>query len=169
MIRQPDFATRSAPRRVPSWKAALAAIGLLGLVAVSAVAWRARDEARAAERRVADVRQDVERQAARLKTLASHRADQALSRVAAEAPPARIVAALAAALPADVRLERLAIDYAHGTVLELNVDARSARSWDELLDRLEHSPAFAEVVPGPESREDGVRTTIRARWSEGSR
>jgi Tfp pilus assembly protein PilN len=169
VIRQPDFATRSALRRVPSWEGALAAIGMLALIASSAAAWRARDEARAAERRVADVRRDVERQTADLKTLASRRAGRALSRAAAEASPARIVAGLAAALPADVRLDRLAIDYAHGAVLEMNVDARSARSWDELLDRLEHSAAFAEVVPGPESRDDGVRTTIRARWSAGSR
>ena len=80
-----------------------------------------------------------------------------------------MVAAVAAALPGDVRLERLTIDYARGTALEMAVEARSAAGWDRLLERLERTPELADVAPGAESRQAEVRSVIRARWSGAAR
>ena len=79
------------------------------------------------------------------------------------------MAAIAAALPPDARLERLAIDYARGTAIEMQVVTRSASAWDRLLERLERSPQLREVAPGPESREGEVRSVVRARWAGGAR
>jgi hypothetical protein len=77
------------------------------------------------------------------------------------------VAGLASVLPVDVRIDRLAIDYARDVALELQVEARSAAAWDRLLERMERSPEFAEVTPGPEAREAEVRSVVNARWKGG--
>jgi Tfp pilus assembly protein PilN len=79
------------------------------------------------------------------------------------------VAALASVLPRDARLEGLSIDYQHGGLLELAVEAREAAAWDRLLDRLSRDPRFDDVRPGPESRDAEVKSTVRARWAGGSR
>jgi hypothetical protein len=83
----------------------------------------------------------------------------------ADVPPALIVAEVASALPGDVRLERLAIDYRRGGTLELLVVARDASAWDRLLQRLESAPRIREVEPGPEARAAEVRSLVRARWA----
>ncbi len=169
MSRQPDFATRPQSRREPPWESVLVVLGVLAVVAAGVLAWRARDEAREAQARLSEVRREVEQQAARLRVLAPSGGSAPGSRATGEASPGRIVAAVAAVLPADARLERLTIDYAHGTALEMNVETKNAASWDRLLERLEHSASFAEVAPGPESRAAEVRTAIHARWSGAAR
>ena len=169
MSRQPDFATRPQSRRLPPWDDALVVLGLLAVVAAGALAWRARHEAREAQARLSDARREVDQQAARLRALVPSGASAPGSRETVEGSPLRIVAAVAAVLPGDARLERLTIDYAHGAALELDVETRSAASWDRLLERLERSPDFADVAPGPESRAAAVRTAIHARWSGAAR
>lgn len=167
MRQQPDFATGARPRRPPSWEAGLVGVGLLALVLAGAASWRAREQSAAARARVAEVRREVDQQAARLRALAP--AGPAAGRAAAASSPVRVVAAVAALLPADVRLERLTIDYGRGAVLEMGVEARDAVGWDRLLERLERSTDFTDVAPGPEARQAEVRSVIRARWSGAAR
>ena len=167
MSRQPDFSSTPRPARLPRWDGALLALGVLAFAASAAATWRAREEAGEASRRAAGVQREVEQQAARVRALSAPGANGEPARATGGSSPARIVAAVAAVLPPEVRLERLTIDYAHGAALEMGVDAKSAEGWDRLLERLERSQDFAEVAPGPESREGEVRTVVRARWAGG--
>ncbi len=168
MSRQPDFSTMPRPDRLHRWDTALLFVGALAFAGSATVTWRAHQAADEAVRRTAEVRRDAEQQAARVRALEAPGGSGEPARATSATSPARIVAAVAAALPADVRLERLTIDYAHGGALEMAVEARSAAAWDRLLQRLERSTAFAEVAPGPESREAEVRTVVRARWAGGA-
>jgi hypothetical protein len=166
--RQPDFS--STPSRAPSRSRAESVLVVLALfVAVTsgAAAYRARGEAAEARTRATEARRQLETQQARLRAVAP--APGAVAVGAAAAPPRRIVGAIAGVLPRDARLARLAIDYEGPVSAEMMVDARRAAAWDQLLERLERSPEFAEVEPGPERREAEVRTTVRARWAGGPR
>jgi hypothetical protein len=170
VTRQPDFSTAPRARRILARDtlAVLAAALLLALALGEA--WRARAEARLAGDRLAAVRADVDAGSARLRALEARARGEAQGLLAAaDALPAQIVADVAEALPRDVRLERLSIDYARGGALELHVVARDAAAWDVLLERLERAPGFREVQPGPESRDAEVRSLIRARWVGGAR
>lgn len=170
MRRQPDFSTTRRPPRVPAWQqVGLAACALVAL-GTAVQAFLAREEARSAESRRAEVSREVDAAARRLQAL------EARVRVASggalppdAAPPARIVAELAALLPDDVRLERIAIDYQRGGMLELLVVARDAAAWDRLLRQLDAAPRIREVEPGPEARAAEVRSLVRARWAAESR
>jgi hypothetical protein len=164
---QPDFATSPRRRRVPAGETLAVAAGLLALALSATAAWRARDEARAARARLAEVRRDVEAATARQRALEALARGPARGLPPAEAPPSRIVADLASAIPAGVRLERLQIDYSREGAVEMEVVARDAACWDRLLASLERAPWLREVQPGPESREGEVRTLVRARWVGG--
>lgn len=164
MSRQPDFATAPRPSRVPSFGTVAVAVGLVALLLAGGAAWRARVDAEAARARLDDVRREVERAVARLRVLEAGSRIGRPGLAAGDAEPARIVADVAAVLPADARLERLSIDYARGGAVELQVVARDASAWDRLLLRLEQAPQFREVEPGPEVRDAEVRSVVRARW-----
>jgi hypothetical protein len=166
VTRQPDFRTAPSGTHASVWDAAWLAAGLLAALVAGYQAVGARQEARAAATRLAEVTREVAALQSRESALAAQAAaagGQAL--LAEEVPPARIVADIAAALPPDVRLDRLAIDYQRGGALELLVVARDAAAWDQLLERLERSPRIREVEPGPEARAAEVRSVVRARWS----
>ena len=72
------------------------------------------------------MQREVEAASARLRDLEARARGPARALPAAEAPPARIVADLASAIPGDVRLERLFIDYGRDGALEMHVVARDA-------------------------------------------
>jgi Tfp pilus assembly protein PilN len=165
--RQPDFSTSPRRSRVPSWETLAVGAGLLAVALAAAGAWRAREEALSARSRLAVVRREVEAASVRQRALEARAQGPARGLSAAEAPPARIVADLASAIPEGVRLERLLIDYALDGALEIHVVARDAASWDRLLSRLEGAAWLREVRPGPETREAEVRTVVRARWVGG--
>ena len=167
MSRQPDFSTVPRPNPLRRWERAALVLGVLaaGLVAIAAV--RARGEAAAAVSRLAQARGEVERLATQRRALAARRAASGGAELSSS--PARVVAALAAALPPDARLQRLAIDYKNGTAIEMQVVTRSTSAWDRLLEHLEKTPELREVAPGPESRGGEVRTVVRARWVGGAR
>lgn len=170
MTRQPDFKTTPPPSRVPLWQHVALAACALGALAATAQAYATLDEARAAARRLAEVSRDVDTARGRLQALeARARAAGAAVLSPADVPPARVVAEVASALPDDVRLERLAIDYRSGGALELLVVARDAEAWDRLLRQLEKAPGIREVEPGPEARAAEVRSLVRARWAAGAR
>jgi hypothetical protein len=165
--RQPDFATAPRHSRVPAWETVAVGAGLAALALAAGGAWRARDEVLSARARLVEVRRDVDAAAARQRALEARARGPARGLAAAEAPPARIVADLASAIPPGVRLERLLIDYAREGAVEMEVVARDAASWDGLLARLEGASALRDVQPGPEAREGEVRTVVRARWVGG--
>jgi hypothetical protein len=166
---RPDFSTAPRKRRSRTLERLAVVAGLLVLGASAGSAWKARVEARQAHARLAAVDRDIVSATARRNALVprSGAGAERVARVAASrsAPPATVVAAVAAVLPADARIERLAIDYGRTVTLEMLVVAREAAAWDRFLDRLERSPRFREVEPGPESRDGEVRSVVRARWS----
>ena len=168
MSRQPDFSTSPRPSRVSAWERLALVSGVLALLLAGAAAWRARADARDARARLASVLGEVQSSGRRLHALESRARPGTLRLPASEAPPARVVAAVAALLPGDVRLEAFSIDYRQG-VLEIAVFAREAAAWDRLLDRLSRDRRFDDVRPGPESRDAEVKSTVRARWTGGSR
>jgi len=94
-----------------------------------------------------------------------------LARAAAavDAPPERVVAALALVLPEDVRVDRLEIDYSGDVGVEMQVVARDAGAWDRFLARMEEDTSFENVVPGPERRTGEVRSVVKARFAGGGR
>jgi Tfp pilus assembly protein PilN len=164
---QPDFSTAPRRSRVPAWETLAVGAGLVALALAAGGAWRAREEAGLARSRLAAVQREVAAATARQRDLEARARGSARALPAAEAPPARIVADLASAIPRDVRLERLLIDYAHDGALEMHVVAPDAASWDRLLARLEGAPWLREVQPGPEAREAEVRSIVRGRWVGG--
>ena len=165
MTRQPDFKTAPRHARGSAWASLWLAAGALALAVSGYLAASTRAAAGAAVLRLAEVTGEVKALAAREAALAARPAAGAERLRAEDAPPARIVADVAAALPPDVRLDRLAIDYERGGRLELGVVARSAAAWDRLLERLDRAPRIREVEPGPEARAGEVRSAVRARWS----
>ena len=167
MSRQPNFSTAARPSRARAWDRIAFAASVLAALFVAGFAWSVRQEADQAASRLAEVRQEVAQQTERLRGLVERRQSRASLAAGTPSAPARIVAGLVSVLPKDARLERLTIDYARGVALELQVEARDAAAWDRLLERMERSPDFADVAPGPESREAEVRSVVHARWKGG--
>jgi hypothetical protein len=165
VTRQPDFSSTSRPASRPRGEQGLVALSLAIALACGVAAHRARGEAVEARARVAEARRELEAQEARLRAAAPSPGASA----AAGARPRRVVSAIAGVLPADARLARLAIDYDGPVSTEMLVDSRQASAWDRLLERIERSPDFTEVEPGPEERNAGMRTTLRARWTGSGR
>jgi len=165
VTRQPDFRTAPRAPRGAGWASALLAAGVIAAGVAGYQALGAREEAAAAEARLAGVTREVAALKPRYAALAAHAAAGGQSLLAVDAPPSRIVADVATALPPDVRLDRLSIDYRQGGTLEMLVVARDAAAWDLLLERLERAPRIRDVEPGPEARAAEVRSVVRARWS----
>jgi hypothetical protein len=167
VTRQPDFSTLPRRPRSAGWEWLLLALGALALAVSAASAWRARAEATEARLRLAETTRQLELESAR----GGHpaRGAGAGSGAAAVVPPLRVVASLASVLPGDVRLSALSIRYGPAVSVELQVEARSAASWDRLLAGLERSPDFRDVEPGPENRAAEVRSVVRARWAGATR
>jgi hypothetical protein len=166
VTRQPDFSSTPRTSRVPLYQQLAFAACALVAIAAALQAYQAREQAQAARRRLAEVSREVDVARGRAQALESRaRAARAGMLAPEDAPPARIVAEVASLLPDDVRLERIAIDYRHGGVLELLVVAHDARAWDRLLQQLEGASRIREVEPGPEARAAEVRSLVRARWA----
>jgi hypothetical protein len=170
MREQPDFSTSPRPRRPPARELLAVALALLALGFAFRTAWTTRREAAAARDRLAAVQREIGTFQARIRAVGARAAagGELLTRAAAagEAPPERIVAELARALPDDARVERLSIVYGDEITLEMRVVARDPRAWDRTLERLARAESLEEVSPSPERREGEVRTTVHARWAE---
>jgi hypothetical protein len=169
---QPDFSTNPRPRRLPARDVAALAIGLLAVGLAVRAAWTTRQEATAARDRLAEVQREIGTLEARIRAFGTRGAGgELLARAAAagEAPPERIVATLARALPDDARVDRLGIVYGDEIALEMRVVARHAAAWDRTLAQLEETTSLQEVSPGPERREGEIRTTVRAQWATRAR
>ncbi|MCG6927645.1 MAG: hypothetical protein LJF30_20350 [Acidobacteria bacterium] len=170
MREQPDFSTTPRPRRPPARELLAVALGFVVLLLAVGSASATRREAGAARNRLAAVRREIDSLEARLRA-AEARTTQggellSWATAAGEAPPERIVAAVARALPADARVEHLVISYGDAISLEMLLVARDAAAWDRALARLVEAGPFEEVTPGPERREGEIRTSVSARWAE---
>lgn len=173
MREQPDFSTHPSPRRPPVWKAGLIIAGVLALGLAGRASWLERRAVSAAREQVAGARRQLASLQSRLGATAERPAAEVelLSRASAaiESPPERVVARLAAALPSDVRLDRLRIEYGDVISLEMQVVARDASSWDLFLARLVEDGSFESVTPGSERRDGEIRSAVTARWAGGAR
>lgn len=171
MIPERDFSTRRRPRGRRAGDVALLAVAVALLAAAIYVAGSAWADARHARASVEEVRQEIAAAEARAKALqAAAGAEGAVGARAvwsAEAPPPRVVAALAQMLPRDVRLETLTLRYGAQLQVEMTLTAHTAADYDRFLQALESSPAFDGIVLGDESRADAVRASVRARYHGG--
>jgi hypothetical protein len=171
VIPERDFSSRRRPRgRRPADVALLAAASFLLLAAAYAAgsAWM---DARHARASLDEVRAEIAAAEDRVKTLQSATGAEgevgARAMWSAEAPPPRVVGALAQMLPRDVRLETLTLRYATQLDVEMTLTARTAAEYDRFLQALESSPVFDRIVLGEESRADVVRASVRARYRGG--
>lgn len=166
----PDFST--APhRRAPGRDLGLLAVAFLLAFVAAGAAWstaRERDRTRA---RVQEVRRGISDAQGRLHALETRAGAPGgpLTQVFlnAEAPPAQVLAEVAGQLPPDVRLEGISLAYGRELALDMRVVAKNPAAFDRLLERLQSLPRLRDVVPGSESREGEVRTTVRAVWVAG--
>ena len=148
----------------------LAAASALLAVAIysAASAWA---DARHARASVDEVRQEIATATARAKALQGAAGGEGAVGARAiwsvEAPPPRVVAALAGMLPRDVRLETLTLRYGAQLEIEMTLTARTAAEYDRFLQGLESSPVFDRIILGNESRTDAVRASVRARYHGG--
>jgi hypothetical protein len=165
MRRRPDFSTRTRkhPARIEHGLLVLAVMvaGLALLEAWSAT--RGREEALA---RAREARASVDSLRKRTRALeASRGRGDALgprADLTLRAAPPRVVADLAALLPEEAKLDGLELRYRNQLELTLRVSARSGAVYDELLRRLVASKHLASVLPGPESREGEVKSSLSA-------
>jgi hypothetical protein len=168
---RPDFSTRGRRPELEAGDVALlaaAAIALALAVGSAASAWtdlrRATADLDTARREAADA-------AGRARALEGRKGpDVVLSSRAfltAEAPPPRVMADLESVLPGDVRLIALTLDYGERLDLGMQLSARHAASYDQFLQRLQQSPLFADIRPGEEVRDGGVRAQIQATYRVG--
>ena len=162
MSRARDFGTaRSASR---SGLAFTVASGLaLALAAQQTLA--ARSDLRQAEARVIEAKRETSALRERLKRSEARPGpgQAALVRgvASAKAPPSAVLRDLVALMPAGVRLDRLELTYGPEVEVSSVVVARRVADYDEFLDRLSSSPRFGALEPGPETREDDLRATVR--------
>jgi hypothetical protein len=167
-----DFSSR-ARRRHSAWDTTVLVLGGLALAAAVLAAFRASSELRARRAETARLDRDAADTAAkaRLVTARDGTAAAALAAQAEgtlEAPPTRVVADLSGALPPDVRLQSLDLDYRDRILVDLRVEARSPEAYDLFLRRLSESPRFREIVPGPEGRDGALSATVRASYRYGA-
>jgi hypothetical protein len=169
----PDFSTRARVQGNVALDRALVVASVAAVLLSATSAWRAvhaRDEARG---RAMAVRREVEPLRSRLRALEAGARGGGTVRSQAEltvsATPPRVIADLAALLPSDARLERLALGYGKDLLLDLEVGARSPTAYDRLLESLVSSERLSDVRSGPEEREGEVKASITARYRPAER
>jgi len=151
-------------------------LGLAGLALATSVwsALRAHGELGSVRAALSAVQAEVASAQARLRSLAAHRSGEgerlaARQELTVEAPPTRLLAEVTALLPEQVRLRSVNLGYGDVVLVDLEVEARTAAAWDELLERLSRSRHFSSVRPGEEQRDGEVRAAVRMTWNgEGS-
>jgi len=168
-----DFSTRA--RRPDIRSGDLVFLGVAGLalslsIASAAGAW---GDLRRAGADLDQARSETQVAARGARALESRKGPDAVlsarAFLTAEAPPPRVLADLESLLPADVRLIALTLDYGERLDLDLQLAARHAASYDRFLQRLQESPLFADVRPGEEARDGGVRAQVQATYRGGRR
>jgi Tfp pilus assembly protein PilN len=163
-----DFS--SSPRRAAGGRAAgvlLVAGGLALLLSLAGLA-KAWSEHRRAALRLVDERSGLRGVQTRLLSLEGTRNPERSRTLQAiltlEAPPPRVFQDLAKALPPDVRLTSVGLDYGNRLDVDLQVVARTASSYDVFLARLEDGGLFENIVPGEENRDGEVMARVQATY-----
>jgi hypothetical protein len=160
-----DFSTRRRARPRPVDTVLLAA-AVAAVAASGHTVWTSVARARDVEASVVRVRGELGELRSRIRSLEAPSGRGAAARLASRAllttvaPPPRVLADLEALMPGDVRLQSLSLRYEEQVRLDLRVAARRAASYDLFLERLGASPAFADLVPGAESRERELRAAV---------
>lgn len=166
-----DFSTRRRPRGSRPGDIALLALGGIALAWSIYGAGSAWADFRRARASVDSVRHEIAAAEARIKELQAAAAGEGALGARAvwsvEAPPPRVIQALAEMLPAEVRLETVVLRYGAQLEVDVTLTARNAAEYDRFLRALESSAAFDRVVLGEETRTDAVRASIRARYHGG--
>lgn len=140
------------------------AAAAFALVLAARAAWGAWDDLRGVRTELAAMQREADTAAARMRELEGARSDDALviqALLTVEAPPPRVLGEIGRLLPGDARLEGVTLQYGDRLQLQVRVTARTSASYDVFLSRLEGSRAFAEVAPGEETREGGIRGAIQ--------
>jgi Tfp pilus assembly protein PilN len=166
-----DFS--SNPRRAGGGAAGvLLAVGALALLLSLASLVRAWSENRRVGQRLQDERSGVRGVQTRLRSLESARNPDRSRGLQAmltlEASPPRVFQDLAKALPPDVRLNNVVLDYGNRLDVDMQVLARSAGAYDAFLARLEDGGSFENIVPGDENREGEVTARVEATYRGGT-
>jgi len=170
---RPDFSTRGKRPDVRSADLVLLAVAALALALAVTSAAGAWGDLRRAAANLEQARRETADAADQARALQGRKGpDAVLSSQAfltAEAPPPRVLADLESILPGDVRLMTLTLDYGERLVLGMQLAARHAASYDQFLQRLQQSALFADVRPGEETRDGGVRAQVQVEYRVGRR
>jgi len=167
-----DFS--SNPRRAGGGRAAgvLLFVGGLALLLSLASLVRAWSENRRVGQRLQDERSGLRGVQTRLRSLEGARNPDRSRGLQAmltlEASPPRVFQDLAKALPPDVRLNNVVLDYGNRLDVDMQVLARSAGAYDAFLARLEDGGSFENIVPGDENREGEVTARVEATYKAGT-
>lgn len=168
---RPDFSTRGKRPDLRAADVALLAAAAIALALAIGSAANAWSDLRRATADLDTARREAADAVARARSLEGRKGPDAVlsSRafLTAEAPPPRVMADLESVLPGDVRLIALTLDYGERLDLGMQLSARHAASYDQFLQRLQQSPLFADVRPGEEVRDGGVRAQIQATYRVG--
>ena len=168
----PDFSSRGRRPAVRTWETLLFGGALLLLVFSSyraSASWaelKRAQTALAAETRAAN---ELQERLRKLESGPGSGVGALAARIVAstEAPPPRVLLALSALMPSDVRLDSLSFNYGARLDLEARVVARHAESYDLFLKRLSESSVFEGIVPGSESRQGETRASLRMSYRPG--
>lgn len=161
-----DFRTRSPEPAGVRLARLLAFAGALVLAGSVAHAVRARAARETAEQERERERREAEGLRARLR--ARERSPdggsvlQRQAELTAIASPPRVIADLAPLLPPGARVRQLVLDYGKRLELELRVEARSPHDYDRLLEALGGAARLESLIPGAESREGIVDSSVKA-------
>ncbi|HUG54024.1 MAG TPA: PilN domain-containing protein [Vicinamibacteria bacterium] len=172
-MRARDFSSRRRRRPPAPVDVGLFAVGVLTVVLAGYLTGTAWADFKRARQQVDEVRRDTQAAQARLRSLEARSAptaalaNQAL--LSTDAAPPRLLAELAALMPPDVRFESIGMRYGDSVALEVQVAARTGGAYEAFLHRLEDSPLFADVLPGDETRDGGVRASVHVRYRGGER
>ena len=164
----PDFSTRRRRRSLGTADMGLLGIALTTLLLAGHATSTSWASLRKVRQDVDETRREAGEAQERLRRAEGRRAPgeslatQAYSSV--EAAPPRVLAVLGALMPADVRLEDLALTYGETVQVEMRVRARTTAAYDLFLQALEGSPHFAGVLPLEESRGRPLRGSVRATY-----
>jgi len=164
----PDFSTRPRSSRAGAPDRLLLAAGIVALLASANAGLAARRWASEAESVARETRSELNEARRRLSELETRpgAADVAAAQVilTTDAPPARVLTELEAAMGRDLRLSAVSLRYREQLSVDLRVEAREPTAYDALLARLSSSDRFVGLAPGPEDREGELSAQLSARY-----
>jgi hypothetical protein len=165
----PDFSTRPRPSRADAPDRLLLVAGIVALAASANAGLAARRWASEAESVARETRSELNEARQRLTALETRpgAADVVAAQIilTTDAPPARVLTELEAAMGPDVRFSTVSLHYREQLSVDLRVEARAPAAYDALLARLTSSERFVDLAPGPEEREGELSAQLSARYA----